>query len=186
MLAGKYVAAESDYESATRDFTSIGDKVSAEVARAGWAFAMYGAGKEDRAVTLMNDVIIRTPGINGEIELLLNLAEKEASVHVALAAHYWAQGRSSAAEGEWDRACVRMDTMSEYVAGGKGASQFDKKGTERIQKTYYKPPGVNRRGCKQFRDRSWVSQQRGWPPALLDKLDNFFKVSVSSSAAPLQ
>ena len=27
MLAGKYVAAESDYESATRDFTSVGDKV---------------------------------------------------------------------------------------------------------------------------------------------------------------
>lgn len=47
---------------------------------------------------------------------LLTLAEKEASVHVALAAHLWAGGSPSEAEGEWDRACVRMDAMSQYLA----------------------------------------------------------------------
>jgi len=142
-----------------------------KVARAGWAFALYGTGKEEEAVSKMQDVVLRTPSINGEIELLLSLAEKEATVHVALAAHYWAGGQSGAAEGEWDRACVRFDAMSEYLADlslrGQGTSPFDKKGAEIVAKTYFKPPGVNRRGCKQFRDRSWVSQQRAWPPSKL-------------------
>jgi hypothetical protein len=117
----------------------------------------------------MQDVVLRTPSINGDIELLLSLAEKEATVHVALAAHYWAQGQQGAAEGEWDRACVRFDAMADYLADlslrGKNASPIDKEGTEKVQKTYYKPPSVNNRGCKQFRDRSWVSQQRAWPPS---------------------
>jgi len=169
MVAGQYQVAAADYSSAARDFASIGDRVNAEVARAGWAFALYGTGKEEEAVSKMQDVVLRTPSINGDIELLLSLAEKEATVHVALAAHYWAQGQQGAAEGEWDRACVRFDTMADYLADlslrGKNASPFDKEGTEKVQKSYYKPPSVNSQGCKQFRDRSWVSQQRAWPPS---------------------
>jgi tetratricopeptide (TPR) repeat protein len=169
MVAGQYQGAAADFSSAARDFASIGDRVNAEVARAGWAFALYGTGNEEEAVSKMQDVVLRTPSINGDIELLLSLAEKEATVHVALAAHYWGQGQQGAAEGEWDRACVRFDAMADYLADlslrGKNASPFDKEGTEKVQKTYYKPPSVNNRGCKQFRDRSWVSQQRAWPPS---------------------
>ena len=119
----------------------------------------------------MQDMVLRTPSINGEIELLLSLAEKEATVHVALAAHYWAQGQPGAAEGEWDQACVRLDAMSEFMdemsRRGQGASRFDKQGAAKVAQTYFKPPGVNKRGCKQFRDRSWVSEQRAWPPSNL-------------------
>ena len=153
-----------------------------KVARAGWAFALYGAGKEEEAVSKMQDMVLRTPSINGEIELLLSLAEKEATVHVALAAHYWAQGQPGAAEGEWDRACVRLDAMSEFMdersRRGQGASPFDKQGAAKVAQTYFKPPGVNKRGCKQFRDRSWVSGQRAWPPS---NLSLPFSLSLSGS-----
>ena len=130
----------------------------------------------------MQDMVLRTPSINGEIELLLSLAEKEATVHVALAAHYWAQGQPGAAEGEWDRACVRLDAMSEFMdersRRGQGASPFDKQGAAKVAQTYFKPPGVNKRGCKQFRDRSWVSGQRAWPPS---NLSLPFSLSLSGS-----
>jgi len=87
MLLGRFSSAASDYQRATREFTSIGDAASAEVARAGWAFALYGQeGKEKEAVGKLEEVVLRTAGVNAEIELLLPLAEVESSVHVALAA----------------------------------------------------------------------------------------------------
>ena len=138
----------------------------------------------------MQDIVLRTPSINGEMELLLSLAEKEATVHVALAAHYWAHGQPGAAEGEWDRACVRLDALSEFMdemsRRGQGASPFDKQGAAKVAKNYFKPPGVNKRGCKQFRDRSWVSEQRAWPPSNLSlpvSLSGSLSLSLSPSFA---
>jgi hypothetical protein len=61
-----------------------------------------------------------------------------------------------------------MDAMSEYLADlaskGEEVSPFDKPAAQvprqkkKDKKDLYTPPGVNRRGCKQFRDLSWVQQ----------------------------
>lgn len=103
MGAKRYSGAVDDYEKAAREFTKVGDGVTAQVASAGRALALYGFGRVQDAVDAMSDVVLRTPTVTGDLELLLSLSDKEAEMHAALAAHYWALGESSRAEGEWDR-----------------------------------------------------------------------------------
>lgn len=120
MRLADYRGAATDFAAATQQFASIKDEASTELARAGWAFALYGqAGKEDEGEAMMQDVVLRAAGVNGEIELLVPLAERQASVHVALAALAWSRGKTAEAESEWDSACVRMDATNEFVAGGQ-------------------------------------------------------------------
>ena len=41
-------------------------------------------------------------------------------------AHLWDQGKAAAAEGEWERACVRMDAMNDYlITAGERSFAFD-------------------------------------------------------------
>ena len=64
----------------------------------------------------MQDMVLRTPSINGEIELLLSLAEKEATVHVALAAHYGRRGsRGRQKASGTAHACVSMPCLNSWT-----------------------------------------------------------------------
>jgi hypothetical protein len=83
--------------------SQVGDRVTSQVASAGRALALYGSGRVQEAVDAMSDVVIRTPTVTGDLELLLDLSDREAEIHAALAAHYWGDGKSSLAESEWDR-----------------------------------------------------------------------------------
>lgn len=174
---GDFKAAAKDYTDAARLFKEVGDSVTAEVARAGKALSLYGSGSVDEAVQGMEDVVLRVPTINGELELLLSLADKEADMHAALAAHYWAEGRASKAETEWDRACIRLDAMDQYVSEGDGgASPYDKRDSQgKVMVKIAKPVA-----CKKYRNSEWVRRERGWPPSLISKLESFFSKSVQN------
>ena len=59
MSLGDYQAAAMDYSLALRDFGSINDEASREVARAAWAIALYGQpGKEEAGVEMMQEVVL--------------------------------------------------------------------------------------------------------------------------------
>ena len=92
MRLANYPAAATDFAAATQQFGSISDGANSEAARVGWAFALFGqVGKEEEGVAMMRDVVVRVAGVNAEVELLVPLSEREAGVHVALAALAWSQ-----------------------------------------------------------------------------------------------
>lgn len=119
MLLRDYTAAALDYSAAVTQFTSIKDDASAEAARAGWALALFGEGKQDAAITMIEKVILRASGVNAEIELLLPLARREVELRVALAAIAWSQGKQAQAEGAWESACLLSSAVEEFVLDGQ-------------------------------------------------------------------
>jgi len=117
---GDFSGAAEDAERAELDFKTIGDKVRRLTSSADLALALYGTDEVPAAVEKMRFVFKNkgNPVSNNpdDIALLQELSRKDAELHLAYAAHLYADaGMREDAETQWTSGCIRLEA---YVEDG--------------------------------------------------------------------